>query len=400
MSIRVHLWLLTSFVETFESMLPYRKLTLVLAVSLWMVWPRAATGVDPNSEPVRGRRVEAQSRENRDWKYEAKKLEASLVNTANEHYKNKEFAKAEEYYRKALDVRCCQWELREVTVEGTTSFLPATVRAKHKLRTSYTRIAEDRLRTMAEARKREQTAEAKKPFDKLFEAAEIERQLGNLATACKTYDKIIEKADHLGKEDVAIDVSLKAKKAQEDVRNTAAKLLIEAEDLLTQSSAIDAVKKLEMFKSNCASLLKIAPELKARFDRLTASPEIRQASRELAAMKTLALGDAARGQHDYPEALRRYKSVLSAYADTTSARAASERIADMEGDTDIAEALKQQRVESVCKPLLLEARSKMEAGDPAAAEAACMKIIADYPKSAWAAQASELLKQIKGTDSP
>ena len=386
------------FLEAVSPMLSYRKCALAFGFALFLIWFANVTAQVSGYKDPRQKRVADQVRENHKWEYEAKRQEATLVNEANEYYKRKEFDKAEKYYRKAVDLRYWQWDLTETTVGGVTALEPARRKKKRKLRTSYTRIAEDRLRTMPEKRQEQRIADANAEFKELFEDADIERQLGNLAEAYKIYDKIIKEADKLGKEKVAIENALKAKKAQEDLLKPALKLLADAENFVKKKKPAEAVKSIEEFNSKYGWVTKLDPALKKCLDELCAVPEVRRELREQEAKLKIALGDAAVARQDYLCAVRHYESVIRTYADTTAGPIAAEKLAAMKNDPMIAEAMKQQEMELACKPLLARSGAMLKMGEFVEAKAACEKIIADYPDSAWAKQAAELLKEINDAE--
>ena len=71
--------------------------------------------------------LEKQEDDNERWEKEAKDRESELITIADQYYKDKNYRKAAEFYRKVLDIRYKQWEFRESSVVRQPLLFPATL---------------------------------------------------------------------------------------------------------------------------------------------------------------------------------------------------------------------------------------------------------------------------------
>jgi len=341
------------------------------------------------------KQIKQQKEDNKRWEKNAKDEESRLMKIADAYYKQKEYDKAEEYYRQVLDIRYDQWNLREFEVGGKTVLRPALDKGVESLDTGNTRRARDRLRTMDEKIASQNEGEAKKRFSRLFEEAEVEMMLKNPTEAYQIYDRIIDLAGKLGKRKYAIDASLKAKGQQKVILDQAAKSLEEVEKLLKAGKIAEADEKLEEFESGQRTLLKTSRKLLLRVRQLRRSPEFLLHAREESADLRLRLGDSSLERGKYLSAYRHYKAVALKYPATKAAEDANKRIAMLLADPKIQQVMADQEIQGKCTPLLMRARALIRLNRAKEARAICETVIAEYPKTTWAAQAAELLKAVK-----
>ena len=392
-------WLTLPYVlaEALRKMLLRRKIVPLLLFSLCILWP-AQTGVAVGKwdDFARTKKVRRQQEQNREWEKDAKKEEADLVKEGDYYYKKKEYRNAARYYRKALRVgRYPQWDIQEVAAGGFRSLEPARRRKWCELKTSYTQRAEDRLRGMVAAIEKERQNEATKYFNERFADASIEMQLGNPAKAYEIYEDVIRLAKKIGlRKKYALDNGRKAKNEQEKILDNAAKPLAEAEKLVEAKKPLDALKKVKQFKDSYWPLIKVAPELKDRLDKLAAVPEIRHELREQAVRDRTALGDAAMARKRYLVAMDHYSVASTMFLETKAAGLAKNKLVQMQNDPKIAEEVKVQKMDRDCNIGILRARTLLKMGEYLEARVACERIIEQYPKSSWAPKADELLKEI------
>lgn len=376
-------------------MMSCRKVLPFLLLSLCVLRPAQVESRTRTYESPKEKKVKKQQEENHKWEQEAKQKEADLVNEGNFCYGQIWYSKAKKCYENALAIRYYQWDIRETTVVGRTSLAPARDKKLCKLRTSYTRVAHNRLGSMDSVVETEKRNEANKEFRDLFEDAAIEIRLGNTLKAYHVYDEIVAKAEKIGKEKYALDNLDKAKKAQQGILSNLAKPLTEAEKLLKAKKPLKALEKIEEFEEAYKPFRTIAPELKERVDKLSSAPEIRHELKEQAVKTRITLGDAAVARKDYATAMEHYRAGSTMFLDTKAAAVAKKKLVELENDPNIAALAKQQKTAKDCEILLLRAKTLLKMGHNLEAQATCERIIENYPKSDWAKQAAELLKEIK-----
>ena len=337
--------------------------------------------------------LEEQKDDNKRWEREAKARETELMKIADEYYKEKNYRKAEDYYRKLLDIRYEQWEFREFDVGGRRSIRPARDKKTLKLDTSTTRRAEERLRTIDEKVATQDEAEAKKELQELSEKAEVAMMLGKADEAYMAYERLIATAGRLGEEKYAVAAALTAKSQQKAIVDGAAKSLGEIEKLVKEGKVAEAADKLAECLATHNALMRAAPELAVRFRQINESPEFLQHDRELQAARRIELGDASFERTKYLGAYKHYRAVTVMFPETEAARLAEERLAKLLEDKTISAALKQQEIDAACQPLMIRARALVKVERVREAQAICRQIIEEHPDTTWAEQASELLRE-------
>ncbi len=209
------------------------------------------------------------------------------------------------------------------------------------------------------------------------------------------YAQVIEFASHFGDKKFAVQIALKAREKQKGILSLAAKPLDEAEKLIGEDKPDEAIRKLEEFRLTYGELAMMAPELEARAQRLSAAPTVVAQSREQEIMRKILLGDAAFLREDYLSAYRHYREAATMYPEAQTASRAAEKLARLMEDSAIAAAIKQQRIEAECKPLIARADRLIRMGELDEAREVCQKLIEEHPDTEWSAQAAETLKSLE-----
>lgn len=368
----------------------YPKLLLVLLFCFGAALPAPAdeiTIVDPFEK-----RIKEQEEDNRNWQKKAGDRESKLVKRAEQYYKEKSYRKAAEYYTKALDIRYRQWDIRK-TSDGKT--LLARKKKTVSLDTKNTARARQRLASIEDKIAAEEAAEIKKKIGKLFEQADVAMLVNDPIKAYKIYDSLIEFAAELPESKYAVESAIKAKGKQKAIRAAAEKMLVEAEKFIKDGKPGEAIAKLDEFEMGSRELLRLAPELKARYEQLTSTPEFAAVMAERAAQKRLLRGDAAMLREKYFSAYMHYRAVAINYPKSAAAKVASEKMAKLLADPRIKGAMREQEIEAECVPLLARAKALLALQRSGEAKAICDRIVEKYLESVWAEQASKLLKAIR-----
>ena len=339
--------------------------------------------------------VARQKQQNKDWEKEARDLEADYVKLADQHFRDKEFQKAAEYYRKALNITYLQWDQKDIEVGGIKMTQPGLRKHKEKLNTGYTRTARDRLEGMQDTLKNEALKAGKKDLDELFDLAEVAMLREEPVRAYGVYNQLIEVAGRMGDNKEAVQSAIKAKVKQKEILAQAAKPLDEAQKLVDEGKAAEASAKIREFNETYAGLADISDEIKDRLRSLSRAPEILQAGREEDAQKRILIGDTALLREDYVGAVRHYRYVVTTYPGTASARTAGEKLAAMMNDPTVAAAVESQETEIKCRTLLGQAETYRVRRQYTDARAICEHVVAEYPDTEWAKKAAEMLAEIK-----
>jgi len=257
-----------------------------------------------------------------------------------------------------------------------------------KLSSSSTRRARDRLRKMGE------TID-KQALDELKEAAEVAVMREELGKAYQAYNKLIETAEDIGAKRFAVQYAGKARAAQKKLLSGPTKMLDAVDKLLKDKKVEEADGKLKEVEEQYSDLLRLSPELLERFQQLGGTPAFAIEAREREVRKKIRAGDAALARKDYGAAHRHYSQAATSFAGTKGAKVAADKLAQMFGDPQIRQAMKDQEVEAKCKLLLARARALLRLDRLAEARAACEKIVVDHADSKWAKDAVEVLDAIE-----
>lgn len=355
-----------------------------------------AVGADYKTDDPIQKRVNEQLAQNRTWEQEAIRREQSLVSQGNNYYSQKNFAKATECFRAALAITYDQWSLRKLNVGGQESLQPASSRDRntYKLNTGNTRIARERLANMDQAVATETQGQLKKRFDKLLADADAAIKANDPAKAYPLLRQIVTEAAQAPDPAAVKEFVTKAQAKQKTILDAVDKPLDEAENLLKDGKTSEAADKLEAFAKSSAALLAAIPELKTRYDHLANRDDLRKEGHEDAVQKRVTLGDQALQREDYLTAARQYRAAATLYPETDAARAAAEKLAQMQNDPKIAEGLKQQEVDALCKPIFTHAENMIRNKQYDEARADCARLMDQFAATSWADRAKALLETI------
>jgi len=339
-------------------------------------------------------RIKAQEDDNEKWEKAAKKRESELIKIADGYYKQKDYRKAADYYKRVVDLRYKRWDF----LRTGDSVRPAYETDRVKLNTSNTRRARDRLDKIGAQIEALETAATKKELSVLFEKAEVEMRLGNVVEAYTIYAQVVKSAGDIGKKKYAVDAAIKAKGAQAAILKEVTKALEKIKKLLTAGKMDEATKSLDEFITANRPLILVSPELLTRVKNLREAPEFKSHARVQKAAQRLEMGNAAFTRGSYVTARRYYREVCEKYPETKAARVAEDKLVLMMTDPGIRAAMDKQEVDDKCAPLMARASALVKYDRSAEAAIIAEKIIADYPGTEWAIAAVELLKFIESTE--
>lgn len=371
------------------------RIPLVLAFLALLL---AASDLRANSSDdllsAQERAVRRQKDENAKWLKEATDLESEYVKTANDYYKEKDYLKAAENYQKALDITYEGWDIRELSVGGVTAQAPARSKIRLKLDTSNTRRARDQLRRLADIIEEERDKLGEAYFQDLFEKADVALLVKDLPRAYAIYSEVAAAADRIGRKKYAVQAKLKALDKQKGILDQISKPLAEAEQFMAEDKAPEAVDKMKEFEASSRAFLQLSPEIRTRYAALAALPKIKKQGRELDVRQRILLGDAALAREDYTSAARHYRGAATLYPDTVAAQEATKKLAEMQANPDIVEAMKLQEIDVKVRPIIMHAETMFRLRNYEEARKDCERILADYPECTWAKRAREILAQI------
>ena len=328
--------------------------------------------------------VSEQKEDNKRWEKEAKATDAEWGKIAEEYYKQKEFRKARDYYRKIIDLRYKQWDFPDK--DGGRQ-LPARDKDWYKLRTSHGRRARTRLKQM------EQTINTER-LNKLMEEAEVATVLEEPLKAYRIYDDVLDEVDDIGREKYAISYYKKAKDHQKKLMKGPSSALDEIKKLLEKKEVETAEEKLKAFEEQYGDFLQVSSELRQRFEGLGGKPAFVEKAKERQISRRLLLGDKALANKDYGAAYRHYSAVVANYKGTEGQKTAAKKLAEMLADPNIKDAVSKQEVDEQAQLLVYRARGFLRMGRIEEARGNCEKVIIDFPESKWAKEAVRILEEI------
>ncbi len=371
-------------IEKGVPMKSFRLAIVAVIILAGFAAPQAwAVRIDPYAK-----RVEEQKADNERWLREAKENEAKWFQIAEEHKNNKNYDKACKYYRRVAERRYKQWKFPDN--DGGTQ-RPAKQTMWIEMRSTAQRTAVARLREMDKVVNEEE-------IRKLIEAAEVAELQEDVAGAYRAYGNLIEFADRVGAVKYAAQAANRARKAQEKLLREPTKALDEIQKLLDADKVEETRRKLDEFQQEYGDMLRLAGPLAERFQKMGGVPVLAAAARERAAFRRVMEADAALARQDFAKAYKGYSFVIVHYGDTAAAKEAAEKLANLYADPGLRKGFQDQQLEEECRLLLFRARALVRAGRLAEARAACDKIVIKYPESRWAAEAVDLLEEIKGKE--
>ena len=331
-----------------------------------------------------------QFRDNDRWHQEAVEEEREYVREAEEAYEDKDFRRAKDYYMKAVEITYPQWVFTDKVVAfiktnqawyKQESFVPSLQKRHFRLSTEYTRLALTRLAVIDRLIDEYELVTARLAADNACES-------GKLGEAYKRYTDALEIARKMGRNLLAqryadeIEQRRRAMVAEGGAPLDAAKAALEA------GKADVALAALDAFREKYGELV-IVTELRNRYRELDALPAIKQERREQAALKKMAIADAAVEREDYRTAIRWYRKAAVIHAGTRAGELAKQKRERMLEDPEIAKAIERQEAEFTCKAMFARAETFAAWGKPDEAAAVYDQVIAKYPGTPWAEEAAK-----------
>jgi len=163
--------------------------------------------------------------------------------------------------------------------------------------------------------------------------------------------------------------------------------LDKAQEAIENGELSAALDELEAFATQRAQFLAIS-EVQNRFEMLQRHPSLRPEKRERAVRERIRAGDAALQRGDLRSAARWYRSAARVFPDSQAAQEARSKLESLLADEETAAQIERQNVNMECQALLARGRLLMKQGRPADAVAVFDRIIANFPDTPWAQEAS------------
>jgi len=160
-----------------------------------------------------------------------------------------------------------------------------------------------------------------------------------------------------------------------------------AEQAIAENEFSRALDELDAFAARHRRFLAIA-ELRNKYETLCRHPSLRPEKRERSVRERIRAGDAALERGDPRTAARWYRSAARVFPDTRAAREAREKLDRLLADPAAVAEIEKQNAELECKAMLGRGRLLMKRGQFADAVAVFDDIIALFPDTPWARQAS------------
>ena len=329
-------------------------------------------------------RVPLKHGDNIRWYREATQKELDEVRAADAHFERGDYDRARRAYQAALDIRFEQWYIDHSPAGGAPAGLPRFAKKRFRLATEQTFWAIERLKEIeslsAEAEVKDALARAKAEDDpgKVYDL----------------YGKVLERCEKMKQSAVAQACAEQAQKQRDAIIAAA---VAELARVASAAEAGDVVAATDAFEEWQKRYSRLADHEAVRtiYERVSANPQMSAERKERQAAQRLASAEAALARKNYVSARRSYQSLVEEYPDTRSAQTARERLAMLTQDPLIAQALRLQEAEPVCKGLLEQARRAIARGDTSRAAEACDTIIAQFGDTPWAHEA-QLLKRSLG----
>jgi hypothetical protein len=220
--------------------------------------------------------------------------------------------------------------------------------------------------------------------------AEAARKKGDLKKAAKLCKEIIDANERSALAD-------QAKKLIEKIDAVAKNVLEEAvakidKDPIAAILALEEVVELYQGTDAAKQAKQKIAELRKRKDvkkLLTKLKKEKEAAGKIAAAEKLVESG------DYLKALAALKSVARKYKGTSAAEKATARVAELEGDEEIARKIRDMEAEKFSKRVLAMGRNYAKNGMTDKARAEFQKIIDKYPESTFAEEAKQELEKLK-----
>jgi len=335
-------------------------------------------------------RLALKFRQNERWQREAIENEVDLVREAEDLFENKEFREAKDRYLDAIEITYPQWVFTAETMafiktdrmwHTRKDFLPKCQKKLFSLSTEFTRLALVRLADIDVAIDEYELAERRIEADKAFED-------GGLATAYRKYGEALDHARKMGENSMALRYIREIERKRADILDAVLKPIEVAKTSLEAGEPAAALAALKEFRNNFGDFLFHAGVERA-YRALSDRPEIKQEIMEQAALRIVALGDAAVARKDYQRAVFWYRRAAVRHANTRAGVLAAEKREKLLDDPEIVAAIERQEAEYVCKAMLARAGTFASWGKTAEAAAVYDEIVEKYPDTPWAEQAAE-----------
>jgi len=342
-------------------------------------------------------RIRRQFAENEDWYDEAVERETDLVREAEERFEDKDFRGAKRRFMEALAITYPQWVFADrfsALIKGSRAWYkqegltPSFQKKRFHLSTEYTRLALTRLPTLDTLIDEYDLAVARLAADKAHEE-------GKLREAYRRYGEALKLARRMGRNELAMKYADELARKREAMLAEAARPLAAAEKALKAGNPATALTALEEFKKDYIGLLIVGPLL-TRYRALEADPAIRQERKERAAVRKIALADAAIAREDYRRAVRWYLRAALAYPDTRAGKLAARKRKELLDDPQVVKAIELQKAKYTCKAMLARAATFAKWGKTAEAVEVYNDIIAKYPDTTWAKEAAAARDELGG----
>jgi len=333
-------------------------------------------------EEVRNLRYKAPLKhgDNLRWYSEACQRELKAVRAGDRYFEKGDYERARRAYRSALDIRFDQWILeRSSDHAGAPPGLPRFEKRSFRLATEQTFWAIERLKESealsAEARLKEAMAAA----DSETDPARAYRRYGTILNVCEKM-----------RPSAIVQACMKrARTRREEILGRVLEQLKRVESAIEARDAAAAADAFELLEARYGPF-RTHEAVRATYERLSRNPLLVAEQQERNAARRLATGQAALARRDYLSARRSFRSILKDFPDTRSAKTAQGKLSEMERDPLIAQALRLQEAESVCRGLLARARLLARRGDITGAIEACDRVTSEYGDTPWAIEARKL----------
>jgi len=346
-------------------------------------------------------RLASQFRQNERWQEEAVEREIELVREGEEFFEDKEYRDAKDRYLDAVEITYPQWVFTAETMAFIKAnelwytikdFLPSCQKKLFPLSTEFTRLALVRLADIDDIIDEYELAEKRIDADKAFEN-------GSLAIAYRKYGDVIEHARRMRGNATALRTIREIERKRADILDAARNPLDVAKTSLEAGQPAAALAALDEFRNKFADFLFLA-EVERAYAALAAHPEIEREIREQAALRIVALGDAAVAREDYHRAVFWYRRAAVRHANTQAGALAAEKRKKLMADAEIVAAIERQEAEYACKAMLARAGTFASWGKPDEAVTVYDEIVEKYPDTPWAKEAAEAKARLLAAETP